>query len=167
MSTETPKIEKNTVVAFHYTLVGEDGDKIESTLDSEASIYLHGGYGNLLPKLEQALDGQEKGAEISITLPPENAYGLRRGDSMQRVPIKHLLTKSKKLKPGMPVRVNTSEGPRDVMIVKVGRFNVDVDTNHPLAGRTLTFDIKVEDIRPATPQEISHRHSHGWEAHDH
>jgi len=49
-----------------------------------------------------------------------------------------------------------------VVVTKVGKFNVDVDTNHPLAGQTVTFDIKIEDMRDATPEEISHGHSHGW-----
>ena len=63
----------------------------------------------------------------------------------------------------MVVKVNTSDGPRDVIIVKVGKFNVDVDTNHPLAGITLTFEVEIINIRAATDDEISHRHSHGWD----
>ena len=63
----------------------------------------------------------------------------------------------------MVVKVNTSDGPRDVIIVKVGKFNVDVGTNHPLAGITLTFDVEIIDIRTATDEEISHRQSYGWE----
>ena len=63
----------------------------------------------------------------------------------------------------MVIKVNISDGPRDVIIVKVGKFNVDVDTNHPLAGITLTFDVEIIDIRTATDEEISHRQSYGWE----
>ena len=63
----------------------------------------------------------------------------------------------------MVVKVNTTDGPRDGIIVKVGKFNVDVGTNHPLSGITLTFDLEIIDIRTATDEEISHRQSHGWE----
>lgn len=166
MAISKNSISKNTIVAFHYELKDEDGERLESS-DKEPMVYLHGGYRNVLPALETALDGRAKGDQLSVTLPPEQAYGLRREDSMQRIPIKHLLTKQKRLKPGMAVVVNTQEGPRDVVVVKVGKFNVDVDTNHPLAGKTVTFDIEIQDIRDATPEEISHRHAHGWDADPH
>ncbi|MBO6701657.1 MAG: peptidylprolyl isomerase [Pseudomonadales bacterium] len=159
-------IEKNKVVAFHYVLTGEDGEKLEDS-GTEPMVYLHGGYRNLLPALETQMDGKDKGDELSVTLPPEQAYGVRVEDSVQRVPIKHLLTKQKRLRPGMAVVVNTREGPRDVVIAKVGKFNVDVDTNHPLAGKTVTFNIKIHDIRDALPEEVSHRHAHGWDADPH
>lgn len=160
-------IEKNKVVAFTYVLKDEAGEEIERSDQGEPMVYLHGGYRNLLPKLEQALEGREKGESLSVTLAPEHAYGRRMEGSTQRIPIKHLVTKEKRLKTGMAVKVNTKEGPRDVVITKVGKFNVDVDTNHPLAGRTVTFDISIEDIREAVADEISHGHSHGWDAAPH
>ena len=160
-------IKKNTVVAFHYVLRDEAGAQVEASSPDEPMIYLHGGYRNLLPALESALEGRSPGEELSITLPPEKAYGTRREDAVQRVPIKHLLQKKKRYQPGEVVQVNTQEGARDCVIVKVGKFNVDVDTNHPLAGKTLTFDITIHDVRDATADEISHRHSHGWEGGGH
>ena len=66
----------------------------------------------------------------------------------------------------MTVRANTREGPIDVVVIKVGKFNLDVDTNHPLAGKTVTFEISVKDIREARPEEISHGHTHGWSGDD-
>ncbi len=160
-------VEKNKVVAFHYTLRNEEGAEVETSTADEPMVYLHGGYRNLLPKLEEAFEGKNKGDEFSVTLPPEQAYGMRQEGSVQRIPIKHLLTKQKRYKPGMAVKVNTKEGPRDVVIVKVGKFNVDVDTNHPLAGLTVTFDISVENIRDAESDEVSHGHSHGWDPASH
>lgn len=166
---EVSTIAKNTVVAFHYQLSDESGNQLESSDEDKPMIYLHGGYRNLLPALEQALEGHDKGESFEVTLPPEKAYGLRRGDSVQRVPIKHLLNRKKRYQVGEFVRVNTQDGPKDVVITKVGKFNVDVDTNHPFAGRTLTFNITIEGVREATSEEISHRHSHGWDgaAHHH
>ena len=161
------KIGKNKVVAFHYVLKNESGEEVENSPVNEPMVYLHGGYKNLLPKLESELAGKEKGDQLKVTLRPEHAYGLRQKDSTQRIPIKHLLTKKKRYQPGMVVKVNTSEGPRDVVIIKVGKFNVDVDTNHPLAGLTVTFEISVKDIRDAKPEEISHGHTHGWDASEH
>ena len=118
-------------------------------------------------RLEDALAGHSVGDNIEVTLPPEHAYGVRTEGAPQRVPIKHLLTKSKRYRPGMVVKVNTANGAKDVVIIKVGKFNVDVDANHPLAGQTVTFNIDVADMREATTEEISHGHSHGWEPVDH
>ncbi len=160
-------IEKNKVVAFHYVLTDEEGQQIEDSHASEPMVYLHGGYRNLLPALEEALAGREKGESISVTLPPERAYGLRVESATQRIPIKHLLTKHKRYRPGMAVKVNTKEGPKDVVITKVGKFNVDVDTNHPLAGKSVTFAIDIADIRDAIAEEVSHGHAHGWDASPH
>jgi len=155
-------IEKNQVVAFHYVLKNAEGEEIERSDAEDPMVYLHGNYRNLLPMLEAQLTGKEKGEELSVTLQPEHAYGNRVEGSTQRIPIKHLLGKKKRLQPGMAVKVNTKDGPRDVVVTKVGKFNVDVDTNHPLAGQTVTFEIRIEDMRDATPEEISHGHSHGW-----
>lgn len=123
-------------------------------------FYLHG-HKNLLPALEKQLEGKSIGDALTVTLRPDQAYGFRRDDAIQRVPIKHLLTKVRKYQPGMLVKVNTRQGPKDVTIVKVGKFNVDVDFNHPYAEKTLTFDIEIKGLRKATPEELSHHHAHG------
>ena len=157
-------IEKNKVAAFHYILKDETGKELENNLEDDPMVYLHGGHQNLMPALERALEGREIGEHFSVKLRPEDAYGVRKGESIQRVPIKHLLSKKKRFHPGMVVQVKTKNEARDVVIVKVGKFNVDVDTNHPLAGMTVTFDISIKGIRDAKAEEITHRHSHGWES---
>ena len=154
-SSQHETIEKNTVVAFDYVLKDEAGEVIEASDGDEPMVYLHGGYRNLLPKLEEALAGSAIGDAVTVTLPPEHAYGLRQENSIQRVPIKHLLNKQKRYRPGMTVKVNTKEGPRDVVIAKVGKFNVDVDTNHPLAGKTVTFEIEVKNRRRIVAQHLA------------
>lgn len=67
----------------------------------------------------------------------------------------------------MTVQINTNHGPRDVTVVKAGLKTIDVDTNHPLAGRTLNFEIEVLDVRDATAEEIAHGHAHGAGGHQH
>ena len=161
-------VDKNTVVRFHYRLseVTESGPQfLEHSYDGEAMAYLHGA-GTVIPGIEKAMQGKQQDDEFEITLEPVDAYGERMEDAKQRIPVKHLHQK-KNLKPGMVVSVNTTDGPREVMIEKVGRFNVDVDTNHPLAGKTLQFDIKIEEVRTATAEEISHGHVHGPGGHAH
>ena len=85
---------------------------------------------------------------------------------MQRGPIKHLATRGP-LTEGQTVVVNTREGGRQARVLKVGHFNVDLDLNHPLAGRTLTFEVEILEVRPATEQELAHGHAHGPHGHDH
>ncbi|XOV88798.1 MAG: peptidylprolyl isomerase [Pseudomonadota bacterium] len=160
------QIENGKVVAFHYVLKDDAGTEIERSDDNSPMIYLHG-YRNILPGLEAALAGKTEGDDVTVSLPPERAYGLRREDSLQRIPIKHLSAKPRRLQPGMAVKVNTQDGPRDVTVVKVGKFSVDVDANHPLAGKAITFDIRIEKVREASPEELAHRHSHGIEGGHH
>ena len=90
-------------------------------------------------------------------------------DSVQRVPIKHLQLQQgvTKLKPGMMAAVKTDRGVRSVVVSKVGKFNADVDFNHPLAGRTLYYEIEVVGIRDASAEEIAHGHVHGPGGHHH
>ena len=86
--------------------------------------------------------------------------GERKPDQVQRIPAKHFRD-AKHLQPGRMVSIQTRRGPVQATVIKVGRFNVDVDTNHPLAGQTLTFDVEVTDVRDASAEEISHGHVHG------
>ena len=159
------QIQKDSVVYFHYTLNGEDGKVFETSNNSHPMTFLYG-HGNILPALEAEFTDKKEGDQFQVTLPPEKAYGLRNEESMQRIPIKHLANK-KNLRVGMSAKVNTEKGMRDVTIIKVGKFNVDVDTNHPLAGLTLTFDISIETVRAAEEEELTHGHVHGEGGHQH
>ncbi len=88
---------------------------------------------------------------------------------MQRVPIKHLQLQQgvTKLKPGIVAAVKTERGVRSVVVSKVGKFNADVDFNHPLAGRTLYYEVEVVAVRDASAEEIAHGHVHGPGGHHH
>ena len=159
------KIESGTVVSFHYTLRNEEGKELESSRDSEPSVYLHGA-NNIIRGLESAMTGHESGDVFSVSLAPAQAYGMRDPGRMQRVPVKHLAYRGK-LEAGKVVQLNTAEGMRAVTVVKAGRHSADIDANHPLAGQTLTFDVEIVDLRPATQEEISHGHAHGPGGHHH
>lgn len=160
------QIDKNTVVEFHYRLTDGDGNAIENSHDdNDPMFYLHG-HGNMIEGLETALAGKQVGDSFSVTLTPEQAYGERNEQAVQRIPLKHL-SGAKKWKPGMLAVVNTEEGQRQVTIVKVGKFNADVDTNHPLAGKTLTFEIDITSVRAAADEEVAHGHAHRDGNHHH
>lgn len=158
------QIQENSVVQFHYSLT-ENGSELEGSRASAPLLYLHG-HNQMLPKLEEALAGKTAGDKLQVTLLPADAYGERKADAIQSVQVKHLQG-AKKWKPGMVAWVNTDQGERQVTIVKVGMFKAEVDTNHPLAGKTVTFDIEVISVREATAEEIAHGHAHGEGGHNH
>ncbi len=154
-------VEEKKVVSFHYTLKNAEGEEIETSRDGEPMAYLHGAK-NIIVGLESAMEGRDAGDSFTVTVPPEAAYG-ERVDNIQRISSKHL--GKKKVKPGDILSLSTRQGPVQVTVVKVGRFNVDVDANHPLAGQTLTFDVEITGVRDATPEELDHGHAHGPDGH--
>ena len=158
-------IAKDTVVQFHYTLKNDRGEQIESTVGAEPMAYLHG-HGNIISGLEKALEGKSAGDALTVTVEPKDGYGERTETELQRIPLKHLQG-ARKWKPGMMAVVETDKGYRQVTLVKVGKFNADVDTNHPLAGMTLTFDVEIVEVRDATEEEKAHGHAHGVGGHHH
>lgn len=157
------------MVQFRYNLSDVEGKLIESNHDSDPVAYLHG-HGTMIAAIEEALEGKSSGDQLNLTLPPEQAYGALKENAEQRVPIKHLQGLPKGVrswKPGMVAVVKTEEGIRQVTVVKPGLKMVVIDTNHPLAGQTVKYDIEVVDVRAATDEEIAHGHAHGIGGHHH
>ena len=157
------KIEKDTAVTLQFTVRDADGRRVEG--DQAPTVYLHGGYGNTLPKIEAALDGQQSGYQTSLTLPPEDAFGLRDESLLRSLP-----------KAEFPAGVKVGgqlegrdEGGQEHMftVMKIKGPVVLLDGNHPLAGKTLNFTLKVLDVRAASAEEIAHRHVHGEHGHHH
>lgn len=165
MTDESLTIGDGKVVTFHYNLRDAESTFTESSEGRSPVVYMHG-YGNIVPGLEEELVGKKIGDKFTATVPPEKAYGERNPAATQRVPLKHLMTKGRIVE-GQMVAVNTSQGARQAVVLKVGHFNVDLDLNHPLAGKTLIFDIDVVGIRDATAEEIEHGHAHGPDGHGH
>ncbi len=157
------EIKKDCVVQFSYVLKDIAGKVLEDSQGGEPTTYMHG-HGGMLPALEKELAGLSTGAQVSAKL--SQPYGPNHPDSVQRVPLKHLRAK-KKPEPGSIVVVQGKDGPRQVTVVKVGRYSVDIDTNHPFAGMDLIFDIDVQDVREASAEELSHGHAHGPGGHQH
>ena len=157
--------EKDKVVTFHYMLKNADGEQMESSHDGDPITYLHGA-NNIVTGLEKAMEGHAIKDSFTATLEPEEAYGVRNENNIQRVPLKRLKGIGK-ISVGQVLNLQTNKGQVQVTVLKVGRFNVDVDGNHPLAGQQLTFDVEVADIREASKEELEHRHVHGPGGHEH
>ncbi len=158
------KIEKDRVVRFHYSVAEAGQEPVETSRDREPLAILFG-HGNIIPGLEKAMDGREAGDTFKADVAAADAYGERREGMTQRVPKKHF--GEQKLGVGQQVVLNTSFGPRAVTIEKVGMSVVDVDLNHPMAGKDLQFDIEIVEVREAQAEEIEHGHVHGDGGHQH
>ena len=157
--------EKNKVVSFHYILKNDTGDELESSYEKDPMTYLHGA-NNIILGLEKAMEGHAIRDKFSAMLEPEEAYGVRNENNIQRIPLKRLKGIGK-ISVGQVLNLQTNKGPVQVTVLKLGRFNVDVDGNHPLAGIQLTFEVEITDIRDATKEETQHGHVHGPGGHQH
>ncbi|WP_267222989.1 FKBP-type peptidyl-prolyl cis-trans isomerase [Dyella silvae] len=160
------KAGKDKVISLHYTLT-VDGEKVESSLDRNEPLWVLLGHGQLIPGLEKALEGREAGEQLQAHIAPAEGYGERQEGMTQRVPKKYF-QQAAKLKPGMTTVLALKEGGHRVVVVqKVGMSTVDVDLNHPMAGKTLSFDVTLNEVRDGTEEEIAHGHAHppGAEAH--
>ncbi len=158
-------IAKDTVVSFHYTLTDSEGVLLEDSRKAQEVLYMHGHPG-MLPGLESALEGKAPGDTVVVELPPEKAYGRRVGGKVGRVPLKQVRLPGNKpvkgkLTSGAIVEIRNAEGSYEATVIKQGLKAVDVDTNHPYADKTLSFDIEVLSVREATATELAHGHAHG------
>lgn len=154
------EISKDTVVTFHYTIFDNDtNDMLESSIGHTPTLYLHGSE-SVLPHLQSALENHVAEDAVHVTLPPEKAYGEWQDNLTQRISMKYL-RHLKKFNVGDIVPVNTDKGQQWVTVLKKGLKTVDVDANHPFAGKTLRFTVEIENVRAATPEELEHGHAHG------
>ena len=159
------KIEKDRVVQFHYTVSEAGQAPVESSKEGGDPLTILVGHGNIIPGLEKALDGHEAGDSFGVEVAAADAYGERREGLTQRVPKKHF--GNTRLVPGQQVILQTNFGPRAVTVEKVGMTVVDVDLNHPMAGKDLHFDVEIVEVREASEEEVQHGHVHGDGGHHH
>ncbi|TDK67620.1 FKBP-type peptidyl-prolyl cis-trans isomerase [Sapientia aquatica] len=154
------KIGKNTVVTVEYSLSDAQGNVIEE--GNEPMIYLHGGYENTLPKIEEALDGQELGYKTEIQLEPEDAFGEYDAELVKVEPRNRLpspLEVGMQFE-GVPDSEDESEDELIFTVTDIADDKVVLDGNHPLAGIALRFSLHVTEVRAATEDEIKHEHVH-------
>jgi FKBP-type peptidyl-prolyl cis-trans isomerase SlyD len=153
-------ITKNKIVSFDYTLTDVNNQLLDSSADAEPLVYLHG-HGNIIPGLEQAMEGKTSGDTFKITVSAADAYGARDEKLITTIPLSRF--GDEKVEKGMEFQAQTAEGYRIVTVTSVNGEQVTIDANHPLAGQDLCFDVTVKDIREASEEEIAHGHSHHHE----
>lgn len=152
-------ITKNAVVSIDYTLTDNDGSVLDKSEGGAPLAYLHGA-GNIIPGLEEALEGKAAGDQLQVSVLPEKGYGRRIEELHHKIPRKMFETKGE-IKPGMRFHANGEHGTHTVTVTAVDTEHVTVDANHPMAGKTLNFDVRVVEVRAATDEELAHGHVHG------
>ena len=160
------KISNGNVVGIDYSLHLGDGEVVDASAPGEPLTYLQG-EGQIVPGLESALEGLDVGDRKQVVVSPAEGYGEHDARGIQEVP-KGAFPPDFDPKPGMEL---TAEGPQGepvpFVIREVRPETVLIDLNHPLAGKTLHFDVTVREVRAATEEERAHGHAHGAHGHDH
>jgi FKBP-type peptidyl-prolyl cis-trans isomerase SlyD len=160
------QIADKKAVAIEFTLKDDKGEVMETSVGRDPLWYMHG-IGNLVPGLEKALEGKSAGESIDVTLAPEEGYGARDDKLVRNLPLRRF--PGAKVQAGGRYQVQAEDGLRVVLVTAVNGDYAKVDGNHPLAGRTLHFIVKVVEVRDATADEQKHGHVHppGGHQHDH
>ena len=154
------QIGTNSVVSIHYTLRDETGEVLDASEGREPLDYIHGS-GQIIPGLENALEGKSKGEELAVVIEPVNGYGTRDESLVHEVPKSEFETPDE-IEVGMQFRVGDEGGTLVMVVAGIGDDVVTLDGNHPLAGVTLSFDVSIADVREATEEEIkASQHVHG------
>lgn len=162
MTEDAIKVEDNRVVALAYTLTDSEGAQLDEASAGEPLLYLHG-HGNLMPGLEQALEGRGEGDRFEVELAPDDAFGPRAADAERTLP-RDAFPDEVELEAGLELALEDDAGEVIPFWVKsVHDDRVVIDLNHPFAGRTVRFTGEVLKIRDASADELEHGHPHGME----
>ncbi|MCJ7717259.1 MAG: peptidylprolyl isomerase [Anaerolineales bacterium] len=151
-------VQDNLVVTLDYKLIVEE-EMLESTEDGEPIVFIQG-IGQIISGLENALYGMKAGDQKTVVIPPEEAYGEYDPESLQEAK-KDEFSEEVPLDVGTFLDLEDDEG--DILsaqIVDTEEDTVTLDFNHPLAGKTLTFEITLTDLRDASEEELDHGHVH-------
>ena len=153
------------VISFHYTLKDSKGQVLESSNGDDTMSFLQG-VGQIIPGLESAMAGLNKGDKKSVEVKAAEAYGDYEKDLVVQVPRAQIPKKDVAV--GDQFHADSGHGHTQVVVVTgVSDSHITVDGNHPLAGQDLHFDVEVIDVREATKDEMEHGHAHGPGGHHH
>jgi FKBP-type peptidyl-prolyl cis-trans isomerase SlyD len=163
MTNQSLVVADDLVVRLDYTLTLGGGEVYDSSEESGPLEYLQG-HGQLIPGLEQALYDMAVGDEKDVVVTPDLAYGEYDTEAVQELP-RDMFPATMELEAGMAIDLydEDAEEELEATIDDVDDDTVVVNFNHPLAGETLNFHVRIVDIRPATPEELDHGHAHGDE----
>ena len=160
------KATKDTVVTVDYRLTLPDGEVVEISEPGDPLIYLHG-HEDIVPGLEKALEGKGVGDRVQAIVPPEEAYGEYDPEGVEEVDRAEFPAEMELEVGGVITATDEEDDEVEFLVKEIKGDRVVVDFNHPLAGKTLHFDVTIREIRPATEVELEHGHVHGDGEHEH
>ena len=146
-SSETLRIGEGMEVTLHFSILLADGDEVDSTRNGKPATFVFGD-GNLLPGFESALAGLMAGAAEQLKIPAAEAFGERLEGNVQRLP-RNKFPDAESLEEGLIVSFAAPDGELPGVVQRIWEETVEVDFNHPLAGRDLVFDVSILKVRPA------------------
>jgi FKBP-type peptidyl-prolyl cis-trans isomerase SlyD len=153
------QVEKNSVVTLDYSVTDPDGELVDAGQDP--LVYLHGGYDDIFPMIEEAVHGKKIGESVVVKMQPDDAFGEYDAELIQIEPRKGF---PKELQVGMQFEGVPDGGEDDDILIyrvtEIADDKVVLDGNHPLAGMALVFTCTVTALRPASAEEIEHGHIH-------
>jgi FKBP-type peptidyl-prolyl cis-trans isomerase SlyD len=158
-------ITADRVVTIHYTLKDDSGTVLDSSAGGDPLAYIQG-HGNLISGLEKALEGKTGGDKMAVSISPADGYGTRNEALIQRVP-RRALQGAGEIRKGMQFQARTEDGMRMFTVTGIVGDVVTLDGNHPLADKTLHFDVEIVEVREASAEELEHGHVHGPGGHHH
>lgn len=159
------QIAPNTVVSMHYTLTDEGGQVLDSSAGQEPLVFLSGAR-NIIEGLDNAIQGKAAGDEMKVEVTPEEGYGPVHQELIQQVPRENFQGVDT-IEVGMQFMAQTPNGQQPVTVIGVEEDGILLDGNHPLAGKALSFDVEIVEVREATAEEVEHGHVHGEGGHEH
>jgi FKBP-type peptidyl-prolyl cis-trans isomerase SlyD len=152
------------VISFHYKLTNNTGETLDSSEGKQPLIFMEGA-GQIIPALEHALKSLKVGDKKKVEIKAEQAYGQHDPKRVIEIPLDQM--PKQKINVGDQFRSSREQNSPPVTVTKVSDSHVTLDTNHPLAGMDLTFDVEITEVRDATPDEVAHGHAHGPGGHHH
>jgi FKBP-type peptidyl-prolyl cis-trans isomerase SlyD len=159
------KVAKDLVVTLQYKLSLDDGELVEESEQDDPLMYLHG-HQNIIPGLEEALEGMSVGDKKTVIVEPEDGYGEYDPDDTGRIELSELPADFDP-EPGMIIEVTDDEGMEaEAIILEVDDDGILLDFNHPMAGEVLHFEVEITGLRAPTAEELDHGHVHD-EGHHH
>lgn len=159
-------IKPNQVITIQFQVKDEAGNVVDQTTPDNPYSFISG-KGQILPKLEEAIGEMVIGSKKTIELSPEDAYGEHQQEAIQQVK-RGDFPEGTDLEVGMGFVANMGDGKQLPFVISgVEGDDITIDFNHPLAGKKLSFEVELIDVRDATEEELAHGHVHGEGGHQH
>ncbi len=151
------KIQKDRLVVIDFTLTDADGNVMDSSEENGPLAYIHG-VSEMPYGLQNAVEGLAEGEQVQVCLTPADGYG-ERDEELVNIYPREVFADAGELSVGMELIAEDENHNEMWIITALSDATVTVDANHPLAGKTLNFDVTIKEVRLPTETEMEHGHA--------